>query len=99
MADDINTTTLLRPLTAATQIRRVKPTDPENERRSFEEQQRRRKKSKGSRNSSHDGDAVEVELHKAPSTGNQSDTGLSEKPRQKAEAQADATDKTIDIRV
>jgi hypothetical protein len=99
MADDINMTTILSPLTEAAKVRRVKATDPENQRRSTEEERRRRKKRKGSRKPRRESDAVEVDLQKtAPQEGARR-TGLSEAPQKNTDAKPGVKDKAIDIRV
>jgi len=96
MAEDI---TLLSPLTGVAQIRRVKPTDPENDRRSNEQQQRRSKERRGDREPRRSKDAVEVDLQKAPTQEDARETDLSEASQPNSQAKPGVKDKAIDIRV
>lgn len=99
MADDINMTPLLPSLTAAAQIRRVKPTDPESEQRSSEEQPRQRKKSKSDLEPKRATAAVEVDLQTAATPTAPGGTVLTDQNHGEAEPKLSQPEKTIDIRV
>jgi DNA polymerase III gamma/tau subunit len=99
MADDLNMTPLLPSLTATAQIRRVKPTDPENERRSSEEQSHRRKKSKEGESSPRATAAVEVDIQNTVTPEEVDRATVADQNQIEAESEPNRPDKTIDIRV
>lgn len=94
MADDIHMTTLLPSLTAAAQIRRVKPTDPRNERRTPGERRPRDQKRKGARQPIHDRDGQKRSLAADADPGDKAVLS-----HEKKRTRANESDKTIDIRV
>ena len=99
MADDINLTTILAPIDGAAKVRRVKPTDPENERRSPDEQRRRRRKNKDSRESNHNKDAVDVKLNTPVQNKDSQRNASSRAHNIKSDNQKKTKEKSINIRV
>ena len=99
MADDINLTTILAPLSAAAQVRRVKPTDPENERRSPDEQRRERRKNKDDQESKHANDAVDVTLNTPAQLEDAQRKARPQKQKMKSDNRKGKKEKSINIRV
>ena len=99
MADDIHMGASLPPLTAAAQIRRVKPADPENEQRSPKEQPRRGKQGKRSRKPLADSAERKARMRKAVAAEDAGGQDTSAGVRKGQRANKADGDKTIDIRV
>jgi len=99
MADDIHMTTLLPSLTAAAQIRRVKPTDPHNERRTPGQRRPRDQKRKRARQPMHDSATRDQDGQKRPLAAGAEPGPKAVVSPEKKRAEADKPDRTIDIRV
>ena len=100
MAEDINLTTILAPLSGAAQIKRVKSIDPENERRPPEEHRRQRRNRKDRRKlKKRAKDAVDVKLNKQPQARDDQRSARTNKNQKKTDRTADENEKSINIRV
>jgi hypothetical protein len=91
-------TTLLPSLTATAPIRRVKPADPENRRRSPERQQHRGQKRKQTRQPSSRGDAPRAS-DQQPDPARSHINSKGPQPETDKQTNTESVDKTIDIRV